>query len=59
MNKPINEQLDDLVLRAIRTGTSMEDLFQMLMSKAQLLSQSGPIVQAVIDARATRGGRDL
>lgn len=59
MPQTFSEQLDQLVLSALRTGTSMEDLFQMLMGKAQLLSQSGPIVQAVIDSHTTRAGRDL
>jgi len=59
MSQSVSEQLDQLVLTALRTGTSLEDLFQLLMNKAQFLSQSGPIVQAVIDARATSGGQHL
>jgi hypothetical protein len=59
MPQSLSDQLDQLVLTSLRTGTSMEDIFQLLMSKAEMLSQAGPIVQAVIDARTTRGGKDL
>lgn len=59
MNNTISQDLDDLILRALRTGMPLEDVFQLLTSKAQMVSQSGPIVQAVLDARTTNGGQYL
>ena len=59
MNKSVNEQLDDLMLRALRNGMSLEELFQLLTGKAALLSNSGPIVSAILDARTTHNGLAL
>lgn len=55
----LHDQLQDWVLRALRTGMSTNEVFQTLTAKAEYVSQSMPLVQAVLDARATDGGRNL
>jgi hypothetical protein len=55
----INEQLDELVLCALRNGASVEDMFQLLTGKAAWLSNTLPVVNAVLDSRATGGGNYL
>jgi hypothetical protein len=57
--KNISEQLDDLMLQALRNNVPPEDLFQMLMMKAERVSSALPLINAVIDARSTGGGNHL
>jgi hypothetical protein len=53
-NNNLCQELDKLVLGALRTGQSLETVFQTLMAKANELSNAAPIVQAVADAHATK-----
>jgi hypothetical protein len=53
-NNTLCKDLDQLILGALRTGQSLETVFQTLMAKANELSNASPIVQAVVDAHATK-----